>query len=101
MSLHDHIASFRESFRVGEFVNEASICNGVVLLLLNALGWAVFNPQIVAPEYTLEGRRVDYALCHPRQRPVVFLEVKQPGRINGADRQLFEYAFHTACRWPC
>ena len=94
MSLRDQIASARDALRGGQLVNEAAVCNGVVLPLLHALDWPVFSPQIVAPEFTLEGRRVDYALCHPRTRPVVFIEVKQPGRSAGADRQLFEYAFH-------
>ncbi len=94
MSLRDHITTVRDALRARQFVNEASVCNGVVLPLLHALDWPVFNPQVVAPEFTLEGRRVDYALCHPRNHPVVFIEVKQPGRSEGADRQLFEYAFH-------
>jgi predicted type IV restriction endonuclease len=62
--------------------------------LLQELGWPVFDPTIVSPEYGIEGRRVDYALCHPANKPVVFIEVKQPGKSEGADRQLFEYAFH-------
>ena len=28
------------------------------------------------PEYTVEGRRVDYALCHPASKPRIFIEVK-------------------------
>ncbi|MCC7413296.1 MAG: hypothetical protein IT495_16900 [Gammaproteobacteria bacterium] len=46
------------------------------------------------PEYSLEGRRVDYALCHPPGKPIAFIEVKQIGQSEGAERQLFEYAFH-------
>lgn len=80
--------------RTGQFVNEAAISTGVVLPILNDLEWPVFDPTVVAPEFTVEGRRVDFALCHPRTRPAVFIEVKQPGRSEGADRQLFEYAFH-------
>ena len=32
--------------------------------------------DVVAPEYSLEGRRVDFALCHPAGKPLVFVEVK-------------------------
>jgi predicted type IV restriction endonuclease len=78
----------------GQYVNEAAISTGVVLPILNDLGWPVFDPTVVAPEFTVEGRRVDFALCHPRTKPAVFIEVKQPGKSEGADRQLFEYAFH-------
>ncbi len=42
----------------------------------------------------MEGKRVDYALCHPPERPLIFLEVKKVGNTSGGDRQLFEYAFH-------
>jgi len=94
MNLRDQILSVRDALRAGQFVNEASVCTGVVLPLLHALDWPVFSPQVVAPEFTLDGRRVDFALCHPRNRPIVFIEVKQPGQSAGADRQLFEYAFH-------
>lgn len=34
-------------------------------------------------------------MCHPPNRPAAFVEVKKTGRSEGADRQLFEYAFHT------
>jgi len=78
----------------GQYVNEAAISTGVILPFLNDLGWPVFDPTIVAPEFTVEGRRVDFALCHPRAKPAAFIEVKQPGKSEGADRQLFEYAFH-------
>src|SRR5688500_12535381 len=94
MTLTSVIERVREAMRTGQYVNEAAISHGVVLPILNELGWPVFDPTVVAPEYTVEGRRVDFALCHPRNRPSVFVEVKQPGRSEGADRQLFEYAFH-------
>ncbi len=62
--------------------------------MLHALGWPVYDTEVVAPEFVLSGRRVDYALCHPPRDPVVMVEVKQVGQSKGADRQLFEYAFH-------
>lgn len=67
---------------------------GVVLPTLNILGWPVFDTSIVIPEFSLESRRVDFALCHPANRPAIFIEVKRVGLTEGADRQLFEYAFH-------
>ncbi|EQD78280.1 Type I restriction enzyme R protein N terminal domain protein, partial [mine drainage metagenome] len=73
---------------------EASVQQGIVLRLLHALSWPSYDTQIVCPEYSLEGRRVDYALCHPPGKPIAFVEVKQIGQSEGAERQLFEYAFH-------
>lgn len=51
------------------------------------------HTQVVCPEYSLEGRRVDFGLCHPVGKPIAFIEVKQIGQSDGAERQLFEYAF--------
>jgi hypothetical protein len=61
---------------------------------LSELGWDTYHPETVWPEYSLGGRRVDFALCFPARKPSVFIEVKQPGKGDGADLQLFEYAFH-------
>lgn len=95
MSLEKHIEEIRIGIKVGRFVNEASVSQGIVLRLLHALSWPTYDTQIVCPEYSLQGRRVDYALCHPPAKPIAFVEVKQIGQNEGAERQLFEYAFHT------
>jgi len=89
-----HIEKVREGLRQGTFTSEAAVSQGVLLPTLHELGWPVFDTSIVIPEFSVEGRRVDYALCHPALRPSVFVEVKKVGLSEGADRQLFEYAFH-------
>lgn len=94
MTLSEHLDDIRNDLRRGAFANEASVSQGIVLRLLHALGWP-YNTQVVTPEYSIEGRRVDFALCNPPLKPLVFIEVKQVGQIKGAERQLFEYAFHT------
>ena len=94
MTLNEHLDDIRNDLRRGTFANEASVSQGIVLRLLHALGWP-YNTQVVIPEYPVEGRRVDFALCHPASKPLVFIEVKQVGQIKGVERQLFEYAFHT------
>ena len=62
--------------------------------LVHELGWPRYQSQIVYPQYSVEGRKVDFALCHPPSKPTIFIEVKRVGNIEGAERQLFEYAFH-------
>lgn len=94
MTLEHHIEEIRTNLKAGRFSNEAAVSQGVVLRLLQALSWPTFDPQTVCPEYSLEGRRVDFALCHPPGKPIAFIEVKQVGQSEGAERQLFEYAFH-------
>lgn len=93
MSLTDRISAARQRLRDGSLANEASVSIGVVLPILDALGWPAFDPGVVAPEYSVGTRRVDFALL-TRGTPAVFVEVKQPGLMGRADRQLFEYAFH-------
>jgi len=94
MPISDDIRHIQESLRAGHYTNEAAVSNGVVLRLLLALGWPVFDSRVVWPEFSVEGKRVDFALCHPPTKPAVIVEVKQVGQVEGADRQLFEYAFH-------
>ena len=93
MTLQEHIDEIRDDLRNEAFINEASVSQGIVLRLLHALGWSWYNTRVVIPEYSVEGRRVDFALCHRPSRPLVFIEVKRLGQIEGAERQLFEYAF--------
>lgn len=94
MSLSQHIEEIREGVRAGRYGNEAAVSQGIVLRLLQALDWPTYDTQVVCPEYSLAGRRVDFALCHPANKPAAFIEVKQIGQSDGAERQLFEYAFH-------
>ena len=95
MTLKEHIDDIHKGLEAGQYGNEAAVSQGVVLRLLGALAWPTFNTQVVAPEYGVEGTRVDFALCHPLSKPLVFVEVKQVGKIEGAEKQLFQYAFHT------
>ncbi len=92
--MKEHFLAIQDGLRAGRFINEAAVSQGIVLRILHALSWPAYDTDIVSPEYSVEGRRVDYALCHPRGKPIVFIEVKQVGQSTGADRQLFEYAFH-------
>jgi len=94
MGIDKNLERIREELRQGKFTSEASVSLGIIIPTLRELGWPVFDTSIVIPEFSIEGRRVDYALCHPANRPSVFIEVKRVGLSEGADRQLFEYAFH-------
>lgn len=78
----------------GSYINEAAIRIGIIEPILANLGWDITDPFMVMPEFSSQGRRVDYALCAYPTRPSVFIEAKAIGRVEAADRQLFEYAFH-------
>jgi predicted type IV restriction endonuclease len=92
--MKEDLLDIRDGIKGGRYVNEATVSQGIVQRLLHTLGWPVYDMEVVAPEYSLGSRRVDYALCHPPREPVVMVEVKQIGQSKGANRQLFEYAFH-------
>ena len=94
MGIESEIEAIRIGIKAGRFSNEASVSQGIVLRLLHALGWPAYDTDAVWPEYSLSGRRVDFALCSPPSKPIAFIEVKQIGQSDGAERQLFEYAFH-------
>ncbi len=94
MTLKAHIDDIREKLEKGRYPNEAAVSQGIVIRLLEVLAWPKYDTQVVIPEYGVEATRVDFALCHPPSKPIVFIEVKQVGKIEGAERQLFEYAFH-------
>ena len=99
--LNDRITKVKDDIKSGRFSNEASVSQGIVLPILLSLNWPIFDTQVVSPEFIIENRRVDYALCHPEGRPAVFIEVKRIGLSEGADRQLFEYAFHKGVTNGC
>lgn len=88
------IERIRNRLREGAYSNEAAVSVGIVMPLIQALGWDSSDPDSVVPEFTSGRGRVDFALCLPPRRPAVFVEVKGVGRSLEGDRQLFEYAFH-------
>lgn len=94
MTLKEHIDDICNKLKEGQFINEATVSDDIVRRLLHdPLGWPRYEPQIVYPQYSVEGGRVDFALCHPPSEPRVFIEVKKVEKIEGAEEQLFRYAF--------
>ena len=92
--MKDLILELVERLERGDFKNESEISRGIVLKILNALGWDTFDTNIVMSEYTIGNGRVDFALARKKgATPSVFIEVKQPGKTDNADGQLFKYAF--------
>ncbi len=94
MDLIATIDTIKDQLRQGVFTSEAAVSQGILMRILSALDWNVFDTSLVIPEYSVEGRRVDFALCNNPNKVAVFVEVKKVGMSEGADRQLFEYAFH-------
>jgi len=95
MSLESTLTDIVARLRQGRFPNEQSISQGIVLRVLQELGWDTWDTAVVWPEYQTGQGRADLALCHPPSKPDIFIEVKQPGKAEDAVRQALEYAFHT------
>ena len=87
------IGDIRVRLGRGEYRDEAKVSQGIVMRVLQDLGWPVFDTGVVVREYSIRGRRVDYALVGKFGKPAVLLEVKRVGKIEVGEEQLFEYAF--------
>jgi hypothetical protein len=86
------LSSLRSDSRIKSF-DETSTKQAVILRMLQLLGWDVFNVDEVFPEFTIEGKRVDYALRINNSNEF-FLEVKRPSEdLDRHQEQLLEYAF--------
>jgi predicted type IV restriction endonuclease len=95
MVLETTLTDIAARLRQGRFSNEQAISQGIVLRLLQELGWDTWDTATIWPEYQTGEGRADFALCHPPGKPAIFIEVKQPGKAEDAVRQALEYAFHT------
>ncbi len=95
MPLEITLADITTRLRQSRYPNEQAVSQGIVLRLLQELGWDTWDTNVVWPEFQTGEGRADFALCHPASKPAVSIEVKQPGRANDAVRQSLEYAFHT------
>ncbi|URR36589.1 hypothetical protein NBE99_05495 [Thermosynechococcus sp. HN-54] len=89
MKILEHLQQVRDRLRQGEFTSEAMVSQGILLPALQALGWPVFDTQVVIPEYSVAGHLVSFALCHPAKRPSIFIEVKL-NSFGTIDYQLLE-----------
>jgi hypothetical protein len=94
MSLEATVGDITARLRQGKFPNEQAISQGIVLRVFQELGWDTWDTNVVWPEFQTGEGRADFALCHPPSKPIVFTEVKQPGKAEEAVRQALEYAFH-------
>ena len=94
-SLTATITDLRRRIAAGHFRSEAEISQGVVGGIISGLDWDFHDTRVVAPQFKIGKRKVDYALCHPPNCPAILLEVKDLGKAGAkGERQLFEYCFH-------
>ncbi len=95
-TMNDRLTAEIERIRSNSSIpalDEAAVKQGVILRVLNALGWDTFDIEEVKPEHSVGSRKVDYALrLDGRDR--VFLEAKRPSEDLGNHApQLLDYSF--------
>ena len=87
--LQERIRSHRDTLRE----NETRTRMALIDPLLRALGWDVFDPEVVTPEYKAGGGRADYALLRADGRPAATVEAKKLGEALDFHRmQMLNYA---------
>ena len=91
------INEFKKDMRLKSF-DEAATKQAVILRILKALGWNPFNIREVYPEYSVGGKRVDYALKY-NGRSKIFIEVKKVNEdLERHQEQLLNYSFQEGVR---
>jgi predicted type IV restriction endonuclease len=94
-SLGDRVASLKEQIQTEEATK-----NAFIMPFLQALGYDVFNPLEVVPEFvsdigTKKGEKIDYAIFQ-NGNPTILVECKHWGQnLNLHDGQLLRY-FHVS-----
>lgn len=100
MTLREHIDDIRNRLKKCGYVDETAISNQVVVRLLSALKWPIFDEWTVIYNYPVwdnEIKKVDLTLCHPLAEPIVFIEIKAFERFltkseeEKAENQLIRY----------
>ena len=81
MTLEKHVDEIRNRLKEGGYISEMDICNRVVVRLLKALGWPIYDAWTVIFEYKVKNRKIDLVLCEPEAKPVIFIEMKAFERL--------------------
>lgn len=93
--MEEQIKKFITDIKLRKFAitDEATTKQIIILRLFSILGWNIYDPNEVQPEYSIEGKRVDYSLRYQQQNKV-FVEVKKVDEdLEMHQEQLLNYAF--------
>ena len=87
--LQERMRSHRDTLQE----NETRTRMALIDPLLRALGWDVFDPAVVTPEYKVSGGWADYALLRADGQPAAIVEAKKLGEALSSHRmQMLNYA---------
>ena len=89
------ISGIRAKWTQGEYKSQIAVNDGILRRLIRDLGWPPFEPRVVTAEFLVKNHKVNFALCHPPDKPVVLLKVTNMDLANErGEQQLFEYCYH-------
>ena len=87
------INKIKQYFDTGAYDSEELVRSHICYPVLRELDWDTESPVHLIPEYNVRNLRVDIALCHSPREPVIFIEIKAPGKCSPqGQEQVFEYA---------
>ena len=90
--MEDLLKDIKHYFNNGVYGSKESVRSQLCYDILKELGWNTSSPEIVKPGFSVGNLRVDIALFNSKN-PIIFIEVRAPGKINLAgEEQLFNYA---------
>ena len=82
------LADIRRRLAAGVFTDTDRVTQGIVMPVLNDLGWPVFDPAVVVPAYAVGDRVVDYALLGAQSSPAVILQIEEQRPLLGDGARL-------------
>ena len=96
-TLKERIRAHRLTLSANEYRTRVSLIDP----LLCALGWDVSDPEQVALEFDISGKRVDYALKGHDDRALVLVEAKRLGEsLTAHQSQVLLYATEQGVQYP-
>jgi len=106
MDLYDQLKGISSQFTnlKDQILTEEATKNALIMPFIQALGYNVFNPMEVVPEFvadvgTKKGEKVDYAILNDEKKPVIIIECKHWGEnLDVHKSQLLRYFTVTQAR---
>ena len=74
--LEQTLKMISQGFNEWRYHNEESVKQGIILPILQALGWDIFDTREVYPQHNLKGGRADYVLYDENNNPSILIEAK-------------------------
>ena len=95
-NLTNVIQGIKEIKNINNF-NEDQTKLGIILKILQSLGWDIFNTIEVYPEYPVSSGKVDYSIRYNNISKVFIEAKKTTENLEKHQEQLLKYSFHESC----